>query len=273
MNRKKQLFYLTFLSIFCTTNIFTGDTTATSPKSTSELSTTQQKQKNGLLNKFAALPRCPYSNMPLKKLKLEQLEEVYAYTQKHKVDAALLVELLTRLIALSDNHAGVKQYKLQLADTHFSMNHIEIAATFYEDFAIMYPSSNETEYALYKAVLCMFQVSLAPDKDQTNTKKTISLVKDFLKKVKSAQLKSEAEQIMQTCNDRLYEHEVYVFNFYLKKKNFTASRMRLDYIDKTFPDLIKNFDTKVADLHTSLEKAMEPVLPPSKTSLVRKFLA
>lgn len=231
-----------------------------------------QKRKKYLLNQIIDAPRCPYSNTPLKKLKAPQLEEVYAYTQTHKMDGAFLVDLLERLIALSDNHAGVKQYKLQLADKHYEMHHIEKAAACYEDFAVMYPGSNEAEYVLYKAMVCMFELSLDADRDQTNTKKTISLIKEFLKRAKTTELITEANSILQQCHQRLYDHEVYVFNFYAKKKNFVAAQMRLDYIAKSFTETIADLQNKVADLAAQLELRKNPVKP-TKQYQIKKLIA
>ncbi len=225
-----------------------------------------------IINRMIDAPRCPYSNMPLKKLKAEQLEEVYAYTQKNKMDSPFIIDLLERLIALSDNHAGVKQYKLQLADTHYQVHHLEKAAACYEDFAVLYPGSNENEYVLYKAVLCMFELSLDADRDQTNTKKTITLIKEFLKHAKKSELIQEAQEMLQKCYDRLYDHEVYVFNFYLKNKKFVAAQLRLDYITKTFTETIKNLDQKVADLTAQFELKKNPVKP-SKQFIINKLLA
>ncbi len=230
------------------------------------------KHKNYLFNRIADAPRCPYSTTPLKKLKAHELEEVYAYTQTHKMDSAFMIDLLERLIALSDNHAGVKKYKLQLADTHYAAHHIEKAAACYEEFGVLYPGSEESEYVLYKAVSCMFELSLEPDRDQTNSKKTISLVKGFLKRAKNQELIDEANIILQQCYDRLYEHEVYVFNFYAKKKNFVAAQMRLDYIAKTFIETISDLGQKVADLTAQLELKKNPVKPTRK-SIVNKLLA
>jgi len=230
------------------------------------------KKKTGLINRLVDAPRCPYATTPLKKLKAHQLEEVYAYTQTHKMDSPFMIELFERLIALSDNHASVKQYKLQLADTHHQVHHIEKAAACYEDFAVMYPGSEEAEYALYKALACMFELSLDADRDQTNTKKTITLVKEFLKRAKNQNLMQEAQEILQKCYDRLYEHEVYVFNFYTKKGNFTAAQMRLDYITKTFTETIAQLDEKIANLTIQLESAKNPIKP-SRKYIVKKLIS
>lgn len=231
-----------------------------------------QKQKPGFFKLIAQAPRCPYSNKHLRQLKAHQLEEVYEYTQTHKMDCAFMIDLLERLITLSDNHAGVKQYKLQLADTHYQINHIEKAAACYEDFAVLYPGSQEHEYVLYKALVCMFELSLDADRDQTNTKKSISLVKEFLKHAKKEDLIAEAQTILQTCYKRLYDHEVYVFNFYTKKKNFDAAQLRLDFIAKTFAETIADLDKKIIDLGAQLELAKNPIKP-SKKSIVKKLLA
>jgi len=305
MNKKKHLLSLAFFNMFCAlhTNIFASVTILdplmesintpeqtpeeltskelTSKEPTSEEPTTQQEKVkpakskpvlNQLGDKLKAIPRCPHSNRPLKKLNLSQLEDVYDYIQTHKMDLAMIIETLNRLIALSDNHAGVKQYKLELADTHYKMHHIEIAATLYEDFNVMYPGSSETEYVLYKAVACMFEVSLAPDKDQTNTKKTIKLVKEFLKKAKNPDLVKEAHDIMQECYTKLYESEVYIYNFYMRKKNYKAVQMRLDYIARTFELTIPELDKKIADLTLQLATAQKPVVPESKQSRIRKLI-
>lgn len=231
-----------------------------------------EQRKKYLLNYITDAPRCPYSNVPLKKLKAEQLAEVYAYTQTHKMDGAFMIDLLERLIALSDNHAGVKQYKLQLADKHYELHHIEKAAACYEDFAVLYPGSKEHEYVLYKAVACMFELSLDSDRDQTNTKKTITLIKEFLKHAKNFDLTQEAKAMLQKCYDRLFGHEVYVFNFYSKKKNFVAAQMRLDYIAKNFTETIADLDAKVEELTAQLALRKNPVKP-TKKSLINRYLA
>jgi len=229
------------------------------------------KIKHGVFNKIAEVPRCPYGSTPVRKMTLEQLNEVYDYTQKNKVDLNLLTNVLERLISLSDNHASVKIYKLQYADAHFKMNHINLAATFYEDFATLYPSCKESIYALFKAVLCMFEISLDADRDQTNTKKTIALALDFIKQHPTSKHVQEIQTVLATCYNRLYDHEIYVLNFYMKKKNYTAAQMRLDFIAKIFEKNIPDITTKVKSLKKQLELAQNPMPIPKKSSL-NKFL-
>ena len=202
---------------------------------------------------------------------LKQLNEVYEYTQKNKVDLMLLTSVLERLIALSDNHASVKIYKLQYADSHFQMNHIELAAVYYEDFSTLYPSCKEAVYSLYKAVVCMFELSLEADRDQTSTKKTIALAKEFLKQHPASDYQQEIQTVLNNCYTRLYDHEVYVFNFYIRKKNFTSAQMRLNFIPKTFEKLIPDLDKKVEELTKQLELAKNPVKV-NKTTHVNKCL-
>lgn len=279
VNNQKYLLYIVFMGIFCTFCNASQESTSTAQSTqikkennSDQAQEAPKKPKGGLFNKIAALPRCPYSTTPLRKLNQAQLEEVYAYTETHQMDAPFVIDLLERLITLSDNHAGVKRYKLELAELHYKVKHIEKAAAYYEDFGVMYPSSKEAEYVLYKAFMCMFQLSLEPDRDQTNTKKTIVLVKEFLKRAKNTELIAEANDIMQQCYQRLYDHEVYVFNFYTKKKNFVAAQLRLDYIAKNFTTMIKDLTTKVEQLTMQLELAQNPVKI-SKQNVIKKLIA
>ena len=295
VNNNKYFLYLALVSLFSTcqnlvtkeevtskaTNQSTPEPTQSTEK-TQEVSTAQVipqdqtpapvKTKNGVINKIIAAPRCPYGSTPVKKMTLDQLNEVYEYTQKNKVDLHLLANVLERLISLSDNHASVKIYKLQYADAHFQMKHIELAAAYYEDFSTLYPGSPESEYALYKAVLCMFELSLDADRDQTNTKKTIALAQEFLKRSPKPEFKEEIETTLTTCYTRLYDHEVYVFNFYIRKKNFVSAQMRLDSIPKLFDKLIPDLDNKIAELAKQLELAKNPVKAINKISHLTKCL-
>ena len=271
VNNKKYILSFILLGILSTFCHATDEVTPTTKSDTKESLANQHTTSQKKVKKRKS-HRCPYSNMPLKKLTAEQLEEVYTYTQTHKMDAAFMVDLLERLIALSDNHAGVKQYKLQLADLHYSVHHLEKAAACYEDFAVMYPGSKEHEYVLYKALICMFELSLDADRDQTNTKKTINLTKEFLKHAQTQDLITQAKEVLQKCYDRLFDHEVYVFNFYSKKKNFVAAQKRLDYTIKNFPTLIQDHSKKIDELTNALKAAQNPTKP-SKKYLTKKFIA
>lgn len=287
MNNKKYFLSLAFVSLFFSyQNIITKEITTAQAahKSTKEAqkdlaqsSDSQLKTKkthaerNGLINKIIAAPRCPHGTMPIRKMTIDQLNDVYAWSEQHKMDPITMINILERLIALSDNHTGVKTYKLQLADTHFQLNHIDIAAMYYEDFSTLYPASKEAEYALYKAVLCMFEISLEPDRDQTNSKKTILLAKEFLKKSPKIEFQQEIQTVLENCYERLYDHEVYVFNFYTKRKKFESARMRLDFIQKTFDKVINDLDHKVQLLSDQLELAIHPVKA-KKSTLVQKRL-
>ena len=78
------------------------------------------------------------------------------------------------------------------------------------------------------------------------------MIKEFLKKAVTQDLITQAKEILQQCYQRLYDHEIYVFNFYTKKKNFTAAQMRLDYIKKNFATTIQNLDEKITQLQAQL---------------------
>ncbi len=237
----------------------------------------QQVTQKNTYSKVGKKPKCPHANKPIKKLPLEALKEMYAHNKKYPLDPTTQIALLERLIVLSSNDVNMKDLKLQLADLHFSVHHTEKAAALYEDFAVLYPASKEAEYALYKALICRFELALDADKDQTNTKKTIELTKEFLKRAQNSDLIKEAATILMQCYERLYNHEVYVFTFYLKKKNFTSAQMRLDYIAKNFESIFANLPERLDELTLRFDRVKNPSNhAPTKESFqkrAQRFLA
>ncbi len=210
------------------------------------------------VTKSGKKPKCPHANKPIKKLPLEALKEMYAHNQKYPLDPTTQIALVEQLITLSSNDINIKDLKLQRADLHYSVHHIEKAAALYEDFGMLYPASKEAEYAWYKALVSRFELALDADKDQTNTRKTIEIAKEFLKLAQNTDLIKEAATILMQSYERLYDHEVYVFTFYLKKKNFTAAQMRLDYIAKNFEAIFKDLATRIDDLKLRLDRVKNP---------------
>ena len=246
-------------------------------KITTEEKSQKKTEQEIAIEKSGKKPKCPHANKPIKKLPLEALKEMYAHNQKYPLDPTTQIALVEQLITLSSNDINIKDLKLQRADLHYSVHHIDKAAALYEDFGMLYPASKEAEYAWYKALVSRFELALDADKDQTNTRKTIEIAKEFLKLAQNTDLIKEAATILMQCYERLYDHEVYVFTFYLKKKNFTAAQMRLDYIAKNFEAIFKDPATRIDDLNLRLDRFKNPTnYAPAKDSFQKRsqrFLA
>lgn len=214
----------------------------------------------------------PHGHIHIDKMNEDQLKEVYDHiSHQVKPDPYFMVKVLTRLINVSANHAASQPYKLKLADLHYELHHLEIASDLYKKYEDQYPSSKEAEYCLYKSVLCMFNISLDPDRNQVHTEKALQLAKDFLSKATNQEFKEEVTAIKNRCYEKLYEKEVYVLRFYLKKKKYGAVQIRLNYIEKNFAKVIPNFAKKLANLKEEIANYKKGISPSSTTKKTTKL--
>jgi len=196
----------------------------------------------------------------IKNMNSDELELVIAYAEERN-DHELLFQAYAQLINHSQDHEKLKTYKLNLSDFCFKIEDYAKAAQKYEEFCILYPGSQESEYAQYKLILCTFYLSLSADRDQSDTMKTINLILLFLKRAKEEKFINETETIYTTCRHRLFEHEVLVFDTYLKQKRFTGAQKRLEYIQTNFQD-IANLDKYVIYLQDIYNTVKDPKTRP-----------
>jgi outer membrane assembly lipoprotein YfiO len=183
-----------------------------------------------------AKPSYPFPKILLKDQTEEQLEQSLSYG-KAVEDKDLVLKTFFYLVSQSKSQEKIKLFKMDYANYNFDIADYEKSLMAYEEFCMLYPGSPEAEYAQYKAILCNFFLSLSFDHDQTLTQRTISSCLLFLQKVKDEKFLKETENIYKSCRQRLFDHEVYVLETYLKLKKFSSARKRIEYIEKEFKDI------------------------------------
>lgn len=226
---------------------------------TFEISCKAQSSKKSEKSKKAkkpARPAYPFPKILVKDQKENQLEQTLVYA-KAVDDKELIFKTFFYLISQSKSQEKIKHYKIDYADYTFGIEDYDKALMAYEEFGMLYPGSAEAEYAQYKAILCNFFLSLSFDHDQTLTQRTVSSCLLFLQKVKDEKFLKETENIYKSCRQRLFDHEVYVLETYLKLKKFSSARKRIEYIEKEFKD-IANLEKYVAYCNRAYEIVKNP---------------
>lgn len=228
----KSILVCVILSIFGASVIY-----GTSTKSSKVNKSVKSKVKKSVKKiEKPAKPVYPFPKIFLKDQTEEQLEQTLVYA-KLVEDKELIFKTFFHLISQSKSQEKIKHYKIDYADYTFGIEDYEKSLMAYEEFCMLYPGSVEAEYAQYKAILCNFFLSLSFDRDQTLTQRTISSCLLFLQKVKDEKFLKETDNIYKSCRQRLFDHEVYIFETYLKLKKFSSARKRLEYIEKEFKDI------------------------------------
>jgi len=203
----------------------------------------------------------PHQDTPWKQLTEAQHIDLLEFSRKAS-DGELELRILLLLSKTAKLHSNLKKYLLELADFYFEKSNLEKAIEYYQSYALLYPGSLEAEYAAYKALIASFYSTLEPYRDQTSTERTIELATKFLKEVARKEYQDEAKQIIKSCTKKLFQHEVYVLDNYIKQNKFKPAQMRIDYIKKHFIKSVKDADKIVVHLEEALEQAKDPKTRP-----------
>ena len=252
--------------ILITTSIFTQNSN-TKNNPVKKLTVSEIRQKNRLLRAQEEIKNSknPYPNVLMKDMTEDQLKNMIPYV-KSLNDKDTVFKVFHFLLSKSQNQENLKTYKLDLADYCFEIKEYEKSAFSYEEFFILYPGSQESEYSQYKAILCWFYQSLDSCRDQSNTSKTITLIDDFIKKAHNQKFIDEVKTIRSNCRQKLFEHEMHIFEYYLKRKKHSSAQKRYEYIEENFKD-IKNLDLYLI----YCKKSQELVKDPKKCPFIINF--
>ena len=204
----------------------------------------------------------PHIDTPWKDLTEAQHIDLLEYARTVK-NGELELKILLLLSKTAKQHTSLKKYLLELADFYFENKNLEKAVEYYQSYSSLYPGSVEAEYAAYKAVIASFYTTLLPYRDQTATEKTIDLASQFIRDATRSDYRDEAKEIIKNCTKKLFQHEVYIFDIYIKQKKFNPAQIRLDYIKKNFINSVKDINKII--LH------LEEVLKEAKDSKTRPF--
>jgi len=215
----------------------------------------------------------PVPGKMLKNMDAQELDKVIVYA-KETQDRDLAFKAFYHIINILQDHNQIKVYKLDLADYCFKLEDWAKAAARFEEFCLLYPGCDKSEYAQYKLILCTFYLSLGADRDQSDTIKTLNLITHFLKRAKDQKLISEMESIYKTCRKRLFEHEVLVVETSLQQQKFIGAQKRIEHIQANFvdipeiekyvsylqemTDLVKNPETRPFLVRINLQNALTP---------------
>jgi outer membrane assembly lipoprotein YfiO len=190
-----------------------------------------------------------------KSMSLEELRQAADLALKLSwYDKALLY--LKQMITASKDSETIKTVKLEIAEIYFQKGTLAKAEEAYKEYLELYPGADNAEYAHYKEVLCLFYQTLKTDQDQTPTRDTIKLTESYLEKgIAYKKYRNEINEIRKQCHLMLYQNEVNVFNFYMKKKSFGAASGRLAHLKQQYLQQVPGVEPDIIALECRLAQA------------------
>jgi outer membrane protein assembly factor BamD len=133
---------------------------------------------------------------------------------------------------------------LRISDIKFDQGRYGEAADSYERFAKDHPSSDQVEYAQYRAGLSHLKAS-PPDffmfppvheKDQRETEKAVSTLREFVQKYPSSQYLADARKTLAKAEELLAKREMYAGDYYFKRGFWAGAAGRYKGLAESYPD-------------------------------------
>jgi outer membrane protein assembly factor BamD len=126
--------------------------------------------------------------------------------------------------------------ELKTADAYFQKEEYEQAAIEYEEFLKRHPGSEQASYATYRLALSHYRQVKKPDRDPTSTREALKWFEFFVEKYPESPLTAKANEKISQCRDRLAKREIYIGNYYAKRKNFKAAANRYNVVVSQYSD-------------------------------------
>lgn len=167
-------------------------------------------------------------NMDAKELS----ENAVELSKKKKYENA--IAFLEELVRRFPDHANLASHKILLAEMYFKNKQYAASQEVFEHYNQFYPSDKQAEYSKYKSLLSMHYQTLSHDCDQSATEETIRLCDEYLNNPIYKDYRKDALDIKRTCQNKLIDKEVYVFNFYTKHENYDAAHKRLAHLKEKY---------------------------------------
>ena len=128
--------------------------------------------------------------------------------------------------------------ELRLADAYYEEKKYVTAIAQYRSFLKLHPGHPRVAYASYRVADSFASqmpkpfIFLPPvyERELASTRDAERELEFFLKKFKESEYTAEAKRKLAEVRRRLADHEMYVAQFYIRKRNWRAAAMRFSYL-------------------------------------------
>jgi outer membrane protein assembly factor BamD len=163
-------------------------------------------------------------------------KEAQEYAKGGRVEKASEAYMKVRTFYPGNDLA--KQSLLELSDLYYKNEEYVSALNSFQEFRMLYPTDEKSEYCMFKSAMCHFRQILTIDRDQTETVKSIKSFEDFLRMYTNSTYSNEANENLKKSKILLAQNGIYIGKFYMHKKKWhEAACKRFKEIKKGFPGL------------------------------------
>lgn len=127
--------------------------------------------------------------------------------------------------------------ELAIADIHYQKTEWIEARLAYEDFMRAHPRYPELDLVIYRLGLVIYKnAPVVPDRDQSETRRTVSTWAGFAARFPESQHRPEVEKLLANAQDRLARKELRIAEFYARREAWPAVVGRIEPMLRAWPD-------------------------------------
>lgn len=164
----------------------------------------------------------------------ELFQEATELAGKGKVEEA--AEKYLEVRTYYPAHELAKRALLATADLYYEKEDYVSALLSYEEYRLLYPTDAQTGYSLYMTGMSHFRQIGSPDRDQTETVRSIQTFDTFLSAYPGSPYAQEVQARLTEAKSVLAEHYMSIGKFYLRK-NPRAACSRFQYVKDNYPGI------------------------------------
>ncbi|HBL98542.1 TPA: hypothetical protein DDZ86_02770 [Candidatus Dependentiae bacterium] len=187
----------------------------------------------------------------IKDMTFEEGVKVLAYYKALGKDQGV-VSVLERLITLAPDHETMEPLLRELADLTFKLEDFEQAGSLYQQYALLYPGSKDSDYIESRAIESTSKQMLDGQRDQSKVKLLIEQAQNFIERFGEKSTYTKTVRVLLNEGKRsLFESELNRVAFYLQKYLYTE---RIASIQSARNRLQGAVEKQLADLALSITK-------------------
>lgn len=134
--------------------------------------------------------------------------------------------------------------ELAVADVYYKQESFPEAQTSYQSFRDLHPKHAKIAYVYFRLALSLYmQMPETVDRDMSLAPETILAFSDLIKKFPNSEFIKEAQEKRSELIKKMAQKEIYVADFYFKRKTYDSALLRYEHILREFSGI--GFDEKV----------------------------
>lgn len=126
---------------------------------------------------------------------------------------------------------------MALGDVYFADKQYDLAVDTYREFLRLHPRNRNSAKAQYQIGMSYFRQMRGKDRSQEPTQFALEAFEKVVRNYVRSDLVGEAREKIVQCRRRLAEHELYIGQYYMRTKAYSAALPRFNKVYHEYSDL------------------------------------